>query len=570
MNSNIPTFSARKVGTAKKKVMSSTVKNKALASSSIKEIENKNGRTANLKRPFDYGLASQSKRATPMSVARSKPIIYNPKTTNTATRLNFNENLKTPVNYKRNEAINDIENIKTSLKDSNSNINRTQMETKATSPMISWNTFSNDKNKIIVLEKEIDEMTAETSRARIENANKLRKLMIDIEVKQAEVSKLEEKVSNFSENERILKCELDQISKKNLELSSIIQEEQHKSEILIKQLREELSQTISKESTTNATLSLRIASLNQQIKDYEDQQISLQNKIESNINNNLELEQLKVHSVRLQQELNVANLKIDSLTNEVKTSNENNNVLKESAHKLDEEIFHLKQENESLRLENCELRTKQSNDSLTTDEQIIHLNKLLKKSNRKCLLFSKQITSLKSVISSFENEITIDHHDISRKRINELEDLLSDYKSILDQQNLLETESNNQSTKTHISTLVKSEFPSNLTNRIEIKMKKRDDILKTTFDNVNLSLRNACQYLTGYKIDTLSDDKYKITLDNDYLNRSFYFKINDKKATILEESNIDKLNEEFTNYITNGDNCPAFLAAITLNLFKEK
>jgi mitotic spindle assembly checkpoint protein MAD1 len=73
---------------------------------------------------------------------------------------------------------------------------------------------------------------------------------------------------------------------------------------------------------------------------------------------------------------------------------------------------------------------------------------LIKKLNRKCLLFSKERESYKRLISSYELDVTIDINKISQERIASLEATIDEYKTFIDQ---LENELNQLKNQTKIN-----------------------------------------------------------------------------------------------------------------------
>lgn len=100
---------------------------------------------------------------------------------------------------------------------------------------------------------------------------------------------------------------------------------------------------------------------------------------------------------------------------------------------------------------------------------------------------------------------------------------------------------------------------------------KREENLLSSFRKRSLQFREACYLLTGWRIDALKDGIFR--LSNMYAgneNDKLLFEIQpDGTIQLLENEYINQLSYYITKYLEDGDSIPAFLASITLDLFKS-
>lgn len=342
------------------------------------------------------------------------------------------------------------------------------------------------------------------------------------------------------------------------------------------------------------------------------------------------------------------------------------------------QINEMKQTIELLRIENeslkADLKNKTSNESVVTsssksyelqvnqlNKEIIQLNANLKKINRKCMLFEKERDSYKKVLDAHESELTINFEDVQRKRISELECVISEQKALmaiyendlrkandtfsqltakekevhelsseierikmlnphvctnitLDVSTLQTREKNfrvihlkeNPITvkineyneefnrlseeNTRLKCLVEvlesgnvadmtRQINEGLQHRTNVeKLKKkyesleaRHDGLKSSFKKISKSFRETCLYLTGYRIDNIANNRYKLTHIYDRQKRSLIFEVNGSQQINLmeEESSLESLQDKIQTYLKEGHSYPAFLAAFSLDLFEN-
>lgn len=101
-------------------------------------------------------------------------------------------------------------------------------------------------------------------------------------------------------------------------------------------------------------------------------------------------------------------------------------------------------------------------------------------------------------------------------------------------------------------------------------LEKRHSGLKDSFKKISKSFRETCLYLTGYRIDAIASNRYKLTHAYDREKRKLIFEVNKSEITLLEESSqLESLRDKIQTYLTEGQSYPAFLAAFSLYLFNE-
>ena len=68
----------------------------------------------------------------------------------------------------------------------------------------------------------------------------------------------------------------------------------------------------------------------------------------------------------------------------------------------------------------------------TTSHKLEEQNKTLNKMQKKCLLFAKERDSYKNLISSYEQDITLDYNKLNDNRVEQLEEVIKEYKTLLE------------------------------------------------------------------------------------------------------------------------------------------
>lgn len=114
---------------------------------------------------------------------------------------------------------------------------------------------------------------------------------------------------------------------------------------------------------------------------------------------------------------------------------------------------------------------------------------------------------------------------------------------------------------------------SELIDRLRMKLvlaEKREENLLSSFRKSSLQFREACYLLFGWRIDALKDGIFR--LSNMYAeneNDNLLFEIqSDGTIQLLENEYVSQLSDYITTYLENAGSFPAFLASITLDLFK--
>lgn len=109
-----------------------------------------------------------------------------------------------------------------------------------------------------------------------------------------------------------------------------------------------------------------------------------------------------------------------------------------------------------------------------------------------------------------------------------------------------------------------------LKKKVEIARLREENLLKT-FRKNSLQYREVCYLLTGWKIDALKDGLFRLSNmyaehEEDYL----LFQIqSDGEIQLLENEYSNQLNDYIRTYLVNAESFPAFLASITLDLYKS-
>lgn len=108
-----------------------------------------------------------------------------------------------------------------------------------------------------------------------------------------------------------------------------------------------------------------------------------------------------------------------------------------------------------------------------------------------------------------------------------------------------------------------------LTKRVN-ELKAREEKILNSFKKTSREFREVCYLLTGYRIDPLKDDVYRLShMYAEHEEDRLYFELKpDGTITLLKNEFTDQYKEFISTYLENADSFPAFLAAITLDLFK--
>lgn len=109
-----------------------------------------------------------------------------------------------------------------------------------------------------------------------------------------------------------------------------------------------------------------------------------------------------------------------------------------------------------------------------------------------------------------------------------------------------------------------------LRRRVEA-LKEREDKLLTSYSRMGREFREVFYLLTGLRIHAMKDDIYEVSNmyaenENDKLLLQL---ARDGTTQLLQNEYSDKLTDYIETYLEKYDSFPAFLAALTLNLFKS-
>lgn len=102
-------------------------------------------------------------------------------------------------------------------------------------------------------------------------------------------------------------------------------------------------------------------------------------------------------------------------------------------------------------------------------------------------------------------------------------------------------------------------------------LKKREEKMLISFRKTSREFREVVYLLTGYRVELLKDGNYRLL--SMYAEREedkLLFEISrDGVIQLLKNDYSDRLSDYITTYLEQADSFPAFLASITLDLFKS-
>lgn len=162
---------------------------------------------------------------------------------------------------------------------------------------------------------------------------------------------------------------------------------------------------------------------------------------------------------------------------------------------------------------------------------------------------------------------------IRRQRI-EFEALKKENERLKVRLELLEKHNNGQDSPVIIS---QQGQVNNKANRIHeltqkvAELEERENKILDSVARTSREFREVCYLLTGYKLDVLKNRVYRLShmyaeMEEDKL----LFEITkDGMVQLLKNDYCDRLSEFITTYLEHADSFPAFLASITLDLFKS-
>lgn len=103
------------------------------------------------------------------------------------------------------------------------------------------------------------------------------------------------------------------------------------------------------------------------------------------------------------------------------------------------------------------------------------------------------------------------------------------------------------------------------------EMKKREDKILDSFRKISREFREVCYLLTGYRVDALKGSIYRLShMYAESEEDKLFFEIAPEGSIqLLKNGYSDRLSEQISLYLESADSFPAFLASITLDLFKS-
>lgn len=109
-----------------------------------------------------------------------------------------------------------------------------------------------------------------------------------------------------------------------------------------------------------------------------------------------------------------------------------------------------------------------------------------------------------------------------------------------------------------------------LTQKVR-ELKQRETKILDSFRKTSREFREVCYLLTGYKIYAHREGIYRLThMYADCKEDELLFQVSpDGVIQLLQSNYSDRLSEHISTYLQNADSFPAFLASITLDLFKS-
>lgn len=129
---------------------------------------------------------------------------------------------------------------------------------------------------------------------------------------------------------------------------------------------------------------------------------------------------------------------------------------------------------------------------------------------------------------------------------------------------------NNADVTMRIDDAVNSSHQIELLSQKVNQLKAREEKILNSFKKTSREFREVCYLLTGYRIDPLKDDIFR--LSHMYAEREedkLFFEVKREGTTLLKNEYTDRYSENVSTYLEGADSFPAFLASITLDLFKS-
>lgn len=108
-------------------------------------------------------------------------------------------------------------------------------------------------------------------------------------------------------------------------------------------------------------------------------------------------------------------------------------------------------------------------------------------------------------------------------------------------------------------------------NQMVADYRSREDKILTSLKKTAFGFREACRLLTGYRVEALKDNIYRLSLESasNSEERLFFDIKRDGSVVLLENDYSKRFSRHISTYLRNADSYPAFLAAIILDSFES-
>lgn len=157
----------------------------------------------------------------------------------------------------------------------------------------------------------------------------------------------------------------------------------------------------------------------------------------------------------------------------------------------------------------------------------------------------------------------------ARAREKQFEDLKVENERLKARLEILESGNNADVTRQIDVAVNNANLKDEMTSKLE-EYKRREEKILDSFRKTSRNYRRAVSSLTGFKIDVLKDGIYNLYLDEMDHSRFLSFKISSNgDIHLIENEFSNEYSRNQRTYIYNADSFPAFLASITLDLFKS-
>lgn len=122
-----------------------------------------------------------------------------------------------------------------------------------------------------------------------------------------------------------------------------------------------------------------------------------------------------------------------------------------------------------------------------------------------------------------------------------------------------------------VDSVIDNEHKVEILNQKVAELQNREKKILDSFRKTSREFREVCYLLTGYRIDALKDNIYRLShMYAEHEEDKLLFEVKrDGTILLLNNEYTEKLSHSISTYLENADSFPAFLASITLDLFKS-